>query len=90
MHPDAKNHAAVTSGGHTCLRTFVNLLIAEQFNEVIPMFLSPTPVAQETEIVFVCIGDKYAKTTSILDTALRYSPEEWYPEFENMHPNHRR
>jgi len=48
------------------------------------MFLSPTPVAQETAIIFVCVGDKYAKTTSILDKALRYSPEEWYPIHDGM------
>lgn len=34
---------------------------------------------ENTEVDIVCVGDKYAKTTSILDSCLRWDIDVWYP-----------
>jgi len=39
-----------------------------------------------SEVVIVCVGDKYAKTTSILDTCLRWDVDVWYPVPEECPP----
>lgn len=82
LHPDAKKSAAHTSGGHSALRTLVNVLIAGHWNEIIRMLLKG-PGDRES-IRIVCPGDKYAKTTSMLDSAMRFSPYIWYPTDDQM------
>lgn len=83
LHPDAKKVASHTSGGHSALRTFVNLLIAQHWNDIISQCLRAPHPADHPTITIVCPGDKYGKTTSILDGCFMYDPNAWYPLQEN-------
>ena len=84
LHPEAKKSAVHTSGGHSALRTFDNLLIAGHWNEIIRMILAPRGPDDHNAVRIICPGDKYAKTTSLLDGVMRFSKEVWYPTHDQM------
>lgn len=79
LHPDSKKVASHTSGGHSALRTFVNLLIAQHWNDIISQCLRAPDPSDYPTVTIVCPGDKYAKTTSILDGCFMFDPNVWYP-----------
>lgn len=79
LHPEAKQYASHTSGGHACLRTMVNLLAAGQFNEILSLCLKPASSEVDKKVVIYGVGDKYQKTTTILDGSLKFCPKVWYP-----------
>ena len=88
LHPDSKKVASHTSGGHSALRTFVNLLIAQHWNEVISQCLRVRDPLDHPTVTIVCPGDKYAKTTSILDGCFMYDPNIWYPIQDDQNRGH--
>lgn len=89
LHSSARNKASHSSGGHACLRTFVNLLQGGSLNTTIKQLYKMGKIHRPRKRVqLVCVGDKYAKTTNILNACLRWSEEVWYPIRETDSANH--
>jgi len=82
LHPDAKQYASHTSGGHSALRTLVNLMAAAHWTELLTMCLSLTDGFEK--VVIVCPGDKYQKSTTIIDSVMRFDCQQWYPIRDDM------
>ena len=74
LHPEAKQYASHTSGGHSALRTFVNLLICAHWTEILTLCLCSNDPDGFQDVKIVCPGDKYQKTTTILDSCLKMDP----------------
>lgn len=87
LHVESKQRAGHTSGGHPCCRTMVNILIAGHWNQILHQLIKPARPDGRDRFIIVCPGDKYAKTTAILDGALRYDPKVWYPIDEDWPRN---
>jgi len=83
ISPDARKHGTHTSGGHATLRTLVNSLIATQLNEIIKLCNQALPDHHDL-IYIIAPGDKYQKTTTILDGVYLFDVSAFYPFHDHM------
>ena len=71
--------ATHTHDGHAALRTMTNALIASQWTTIIQRCLKLTTQNDGRSITIVCVGDKFQKSATILDTQLQWNSWMLYP-----------